>query len=160
MAHFMGIPEPDWSDRAAVIDYMVESGRQMAGSRPFDEAAVRGAVGRVFDRTVDAAPSAANQRSIHRSNQVASTFAVMDHGDRWRERLGEISAPTLVIHGAEDPFFPHGNALALADEIPGARLLTLERTGYELPRAVWDVVVPAILRHTSGGPSPTPRPAR
>ena len=160
MAHFMGVPEPDWSDRKAVIDHMVEAGRQMAGSRPFDEAAVRDAVGRVFDRTVDAMPSTASHRSIHRSNQLASSFAVIDHGDRWRERLGEIGAPTLVIHGAEDPFFPHGNALALADEIPGARLLTLERTGYELPRAVWDLVVPAILRHTSGEPRPTHPPTR
>ena len=158
MAHFMGTPEPDWSDRTAVVDQMIEAGRQMAGSRPFDEAAVRDAVGRVFDRTADAMPGTANHRSIHRSNQLASSFAVIDHGDRWRERLGEIGAPTLVIHGAEDPFFPHGNALALADEIPGARLLTLERTGYELPRAVWGLVVPAILRHTSGGPRPTHRP--
>jgi pimeloyl-ACP methyl ester carboxylesterase len=72
MAHFMGILEPDWSDRSAVIDYMVESGRQMAGSRPFDEAALRDTVGRIFDRTVDAAPSTANPRSIHRSNQLAT----------------------------------------------------------------------------------------
>jgi pimeloyl-ACP methyl ester carboxylesterase len=156
MAHFMGMPAPDWSDRTAVIDYMVETGRQMAGSRPFDEAAVRNAVGRIFDRTVNAMPGTANHHSIHRSNQLASSFAAMDHGDRRRERLGEIGALTLVIHGAEDPFFPHGNALALAEEIPGARLLTLERTGYELPRAVWEVVVPAILRHTSSGPRPTP----
>jgi pimeloyl-ACP methyl ester carboxylesterase len=156
MAHFMGTTEPNWTDRAAVIDHMVEAGRQMAGSHPFDEAALRDTVGRIFDRTVDAAPSTANQRSIHRSNQLASSFAVIDHGDRWRERLGEVGAPTLVIHGVEDPFFPHGNALALAKEIPGARQLTLERMGYELPRAVWDVVVPAILRHTLGGPRPTP----
>lgn len=38
-----------------------------------------------------------------------------------------------------------------SNEIPGARLLTLERTGHELPRAGWDVVVPAVLEHTSGG---------
>jgi hypothetical protein len=31
----------------------------------------------------------------------------------------------------------------------GARLLTLEQTGHELPRRDWSVVVPAILRHTS-----------
>ena len=73
MAHFMGVPEPDWSDRTAVIDHMIEAGRQMAGSRPFDEAAVRDAVGRVFDRTIDAMPSTAN----HRLNQLASSFAVI-----------------------------------------------------------------------------------
>ncbi len=30
--------EPDWSDREAVIDYIVEGERPFAGSRPFDEA--------------------------------------------------------------------------------------------------------------------------
>ena len=40
---------------------------------------------------------------------------------------------------------------ALANEIPGARLLTLERTGPELPSTVWDDVVTAILTHTSAG---------
>jgi hypothetical protein len=46
--------------------------------------------------------------------------------------------------------FPFGNALALEKEIPGARLLALERVGHEMPpRALWDVVVPTILRHTS-----------
>ncbi|WP_425458491.1 alpha/beta fold hydrolase, partial [Amycolatopsis rhizosphaerae] len=29
-------------------------------------------------------------------------------GLRWRERLGEITAPTLVLHGEDDPFFPIG----------------------------------------------------
>jgi pimeloyl-ACP methyl ester carboxylesterase len=59
--------------------------------------------------------------------------------------------PTLVLHGTEDPFFPIGRGRALASEIPGARLVTLEQTGHELPRETWDVVVPAILEHTSTG---------
>jgi hypothetical protein len=50
-----------------------------------------------------------------------------------------------------DPLFPYGHALELAKEIPGARLLALEQTGHELPQAAWDVVVSAILEHTSGG---------
>jgi pimeloyl-ACP methyl ester carboxylesterase len=76
---------------------------------------------------------------------------VLEGGDRWRQRLGEVAAPTLVIHGDDDPLFPLGHAEALAREIPGARLLVLERTGHELPRETWDVVVPAILEHTSAG---------
>ena len=53
------------------------------------------------------------------------------------------------IHGIEDPVLPYGNGVALADDIPGAELLPLEQTGHELPRAVWDVVIPAILEHTA-----------
>src|ERR687893_1108969 len=132
--------EPDWSDRAAVIDYMVEGQRPFAGSRPFEEAAIREIAARAFDRTTNFASSIANHAGI-------------DSGDCWRERLGEVSVPTLVIHGTEDPMYPYGNAVALAKEIPGAQLLTLERVGHEVPpRALWDVVVPAILRHTASAP--------
>ena len=65
---------------------------------------------------------------------------------RWRERLGKLEVPTLVVHGTEDPLFPLGHGEALAREIPGAELLTLEGAGHELARRDWDVVVPAILR--------------
>jgi pimeloyl-ACP methyl ester carboxylesterase len=129
--------EPDWSDRAAVTDYLVHLARVSAGrSRPFDEAAFRDVAGRAFERTVNIASSMTNHNT-------------MDGGDRWRERLGGLRVPTLVIHGTEDPVLPYGNAVALAHDIPGAGLLPLERTGHELPRPVWDVVVPAILEHTA-----------
>lgn len=131
--------EPDWSDRQAVIDYIVEDARwYSAKSCPFDEEAWRELAGRDFDRSVSIESSMTNH-------------FVIEGGDRWRERLGEISAPTLVIHGTEDPLFPIGHGQALANEIPGARLLALERTGHELPWTVWDKVVPAILQHTSSG---------
>lgn len=38
------------------------------------------------------------------------------------DRLGQITAPTLVVHGEEDRMVPAKNARALADAIPGARL--------------------------------------
>jgi pimeloyl-ACP methyl ester carboxylesterase len=132
--------EPEWSDRDAVINYIVEGERPFAGSRPFNEASIREIAARVFDRTTNLASSITNHAGI-------------DSGERWRERLGEVSAPTLVIHGTEDPMFPYGNAVALAKEIPGAQLLALERVGHEVPpRDLWDVVVPAILRHTASAP--------
>jgi pimeloyl-ACP methyl ester carboxylesterase len=137
-AHFAGATaEPDWSDRAAVIDYVVEDARHYAGtSRPFDEAAWRDLAGRDFDRTINIASSMKNH-------------SLIEGGEGWRERLAEIRVPTLVVHGTEDPLFPYGHGVALANEIPAARLLRLEQTGHELPRAVWDVVVPAILRQTA-----------
>ena len=139
MAYLTNAPKPDWSDRAAVIDHLIEGERHYAGSLPLDEVARRDIAGRLVDRTENVAWSMA-------------TFAAIDLGDRWRERLGTITAPTLVIHGTEDPFFPYGNGVALANEIPGAHLLTIERMGHELPRAVWDTVIPAIVRHTSRRP--------
>jgi pimeloyl-ACP methyl ester carboxylesterase len=41
-------------------------------------------------------------------------------------RLGDISAPTLVVHGAEDRMVPPANGRTLAAAIAGARLLELE----------------------------------
>jgi pimeloyl-ACP methyl ester carboxylesterase len=129
-------PAPDWSDREAVIEYVVEDARAYAATtRPFDEAAWRELAGRDFDRSLDIASSMTNH-------------LLADAAERWRDRLGEIRAPTLVVHGDEDPLFPPAHAHALVREIPDARLLVLEQTGHELPRRVWDVVVPAIIAHT------------
>ena len=38
------------------------------------------------------------------------------------ERLNQIAAPTLVVHGEQDVFVPPANALVLAERIPGAEL--------------------------------------
>ena len=45
-------------------------------------------------------------------------------------RVRNISAPTLVLHGAEDRYVPVANAPALARAIPGARLRVLDRAGH------------------------------
>jgi 3-oxoadipate enol-lactonase/4-carboxymuconolactone decarboxylase len=44
--------------------------------------------------------------------------------------VGHITSPTLVIHGAEDRYVPVANAVALAEEIPGARLRVLDDAGH------------------------------
>jgi pimeloyl-ACP methyl ester carboxylesterase len=139
-AHFASPPpEPDWSDRAAVVEYVVEDARAYAGtSRPFDEEAWRELAGRDFDRSADIASSLTNH-------------TLAEGGAGWRRRLGEIAMPALVLHGTEDPLFPFEHGVALANEIPDARLLPLEQTGHELPRDTWDVVVPAIVRVTQLG---------
>jgi pimeloyl-ACP methyl ester carboxylesterase len=41
--------------------------------------------------------------------------------------LGEIRAPTLLIHGMADQNVPYGQSVAAADAIPGARLLSFPR---------------------------------
>ena len=44
--------------------------------------------------------------------------------------VGRITSPTLVIHGSEDRFVPASNAVALAEEIPGAKLRVLDDAGH------------------------------
>ena len=64
--------------------------------------------------------------------------------------LSSITAPTLVIHGTADPLFPLAHGEALANEIPGAKLLALEGAGHGVDRRDWQVILPAIVQHTSG----------
>ncbi|QIN79911.1 alpha/beta fold hydrolase [Rubrobacter marinus] len=45
-------------------------------------------------------------------------------------RVRNISAPTLVIHGAEDRYVPVANAVALARAIPNAKLRILDDAGH------------------------------
>lgn len=45
-------------------------------------------------------------------------------------RLGTITAPTLVIHGAVDPLVPPANGEYLAAHVPGARLIRYPATGH------------------------------
>ncbi|WP_245568306.1 alpha/beta fold hydrolase [Nocardia jiangxiensis] len=132
MNFFTETPAPDWSDRAAVIDYRVEGARILAGAQGFDEQQARQQATRMVDRTTDMASSMLN-------------LAYAEAGDRWRERLGELTVPTLVVHGTDDPFFPYGNGQAMAREIPGADLLPLNGVGHELPDTPWDRLLAAIL---------------
>jgi 3-oxoadipate enol-lactonase len=45
-------------------------------------------------------------------------------------RLGEISTPTLVVHGTEDGVLPYPNAEQISALMPAARLETLEGVGH------------------------------
>jgi pimeloyl-ACP methyl ester carboxylesterase len=79
------------------------------------------------------------------ANQMGMVFAKLNCKPRWRKRLPELSTPTLVVHGRHDPFFPVGNGEALAEEIPGARLLVLERAATEIPDSATPEVAAAML---------------
>ena len=82
---------------------------------------------------------------MQQANQLGMVFARLDCTPRWRERLGELTLPTLVVHGRADPFFPVGNGEALAGAIPAARLLVFDDMGTALRDAAADKVAGAML---------------
>lgn len=61
------------------------------------------------------------------------------------ERLPQIKAPTLVIHGETDRLVPPGNARILASRIPGAKLVTLPNASHIFPTDQPEASVAAIL---------------
>ena len=123
--------EPDWSDRDAAIAFLLEQERPYAGSRGFDDEAVGALLGRVYERS-PSLPSAGNH-------------FLVDGRDFAHARLGEITAPALVIHGADDPMFPPAHGEALAAAIPGSTLLLIDGLGHEFPPSAWDEVLPALV---------------
>jgi pimeloyl-ACP methyl ester carboxylesterase len=134
---FSGEPEPpDWDDRAAVVRYLVELERPYGGNA-FDEDLMT----RIAERSADHADDLATQ--LNHPFQ-AETGALVG------PRLGEIRAPTVVVHGTADPMFPLAHGRALAAAIPGARLLALDGFGHAaLPRRFWPDLLAAM-------PAPSP----
>jgi pimeloyl-ACP methyl ester carboxylesterase len=126
----------DWENPDQVIRFLVGMARSCAGSfQVFDEVENTALARRVFNRST-------NIQSFINHSPLVSV--------RWsRENLPKVMAPTLVIHGTADPVIPYAHGVALSQEIEGARLLTIEGNGHELPPKVWDIVVPSILHHTT-----------
>ena len=126
---------PDWTDREAVVEFAAD-GSVLLGNDP-DEARARAA--RIWGRTQS------SEAWVHEANQLGTVFARLDCTPRWRERLTELTLPTLVVHGRMDPFFPVGNGEALAATIYGARLVVLDHMGTALPHSATDEVAAAML---------------
>lgn len=130
-------PEPDWSDRQAVIHYRVAIERPYAGRSGFDEDRVRQLAIAEVDRTADMAASVTNHFLVESS---------------WPEGVGlaAISAPTLIVHGTDDPLFPLPHAHALRSAIDGARQLELPGLGHQQPPPErWSETVAAVAANAA-----------
>ncbi|WP_181789866.1 alpha/beta fold hydrolase [Streptomyces phytophilus] len=130
-------PGPDWSDRESVISHFLAGEQTFAGTIPVDEQRVRRVAGRAFDRSP--VPAAA-----------ANHWLLDDKEEPSAQSLGDITAPTLVLHGTHDPLFPYAHGEALAREIPGATLVPLTGMGHQMPPPeLWDTVISALVPHTA-----------
>ena len=128
-------PLPDWADREAVAQFAA-AGAAILGD---DLLAAHASAARIWDRTPGTTPP------IQMANQMGMVFSRLNCAPRWRERLIEITVPTLVVHGRQNLFFPVCNGEAIAREIPGARLLVLEQAAASIPNAAVNDVAEAML---------------
>ena len=93
------------------------------------------------------------RRSFHPTGGPRQYAAILADGDR-RRRLRNIVAPTLVIHGEDDPLLTVHGGQDTAAAIAGARLLTYPGMGHDLPIALVDPIADAIAglaRESVGG---------
>ena len=82
-------------------------------------------------------------------NQVT---AILNAGDR-TERVAQITAPTLVRHGANDKLLTVEHGRHSAETIVGARFKVYENMGHNLP----DDIVPVMVRDMSRAQPPDQR---
>jgi pimeloyl-ACP methyl ester carboxylesterase len=118
--------------RDAYIEYFVRVFR-MIGSPgyPVDEPRLRELAGATFDRC------------HYPAGTARQLGAILASGSRTKG-LRKLSAPTVVIHGEDDPLIPLRGGVATARAIPDAELLAIPGMGHDLPRELWPRFTAAI----------------
>jgi pimeloyl-ACP methyl ester carboxylesterase len=78
---------------------------------------------------------------------VARQFAAIVVSPDRRPGLRGLKAPTLVIHGKDDPLVEVDGGLATARAVRGARLNVFPGMGHNLPEPLWPQFVESIVSH-------------
>ena len=129
----LNTPAPDpTKDLEAFLDSAVEGAKVMASKYPPDAAQVR-------------AQALSDYRRCHYPVGFQRQYAgILASPDR-RPKLRTITAPTVVIHGEDDPLVPLAGGRDTAENIPVAQLIVVPGVGHEMPLAVQGEFIAGIL---------------
>ena len=126
-------PRPDPADMEAIVERVV-TGAELMGSPGYP-----------VDRATRRAAAIDEYRRCHYPAGIdRHTAAVVADGDR-RARLHRITAPTVVIHGLDDPLIPIEAARDTAAHIAGASLIEIAGMGHDVPEALVALVLECII---------------
>jgi 3-oxoadipate enol-lactonase len=99
--------------------------------------------------------------ALRRARATDAGYAAQGEGIRaWTgcyDRLPQIQAPTLILHGENDQLIPPQNAYILHESIPGSRLVMLPHAGHMLMTDQPEALHEAVLGFLAIS---DPRPAR
>lgn len=124
------------SEREAYIDESVRRARLIHGAFDFDEVQARQYITKEYDRC------------YYPEGAIRQLVALAIPGNI-QPGISAIRAPTVVIHGSEDPFYPVEVGKVIAGAIPGAELLILDGMGHSFPREVIPSIVNAIIKNSN-----------
>jgi pimeloyl-ACP methyl ester carboxylesterase len=93
------------------------------------------------------------QRSYYPQGHRRQMAAIMASGDRVAV-LKKILAPTLVIHGKDDPLVPVAGGIDTARHVPGAKLELIDGMGHDLPQPLLQHFVELIGSHADAALKP------
>lgn len=128
-----GGPDPS-EDEAGFLERSLAFARRIASpGYPFEEGHHRVLILEEARRAYDPAGFA---------RQIAAIAATGD----LRSRLAEIAVPALVVHGVDDPLVPPACGKDTAASVPGADLMLIDGMGHDLPSALHETLVDAIVR--------------
>ncbi len=85
-------------------------------------------------------------RSDYPQGMLRQFDAILGTGNLTRYTR-RITAPTVVIHGSEDPLVRPRNGRNVARVIDGARYVVVDGMGHDLPEPVWRPVVEALTEN-------------
>ena len=91
------------------------------------------------------------RRGYDRAGAERQLLAILASGDR-RALLARITAPTLVIHGADDPLVPVAAGIDTARHIPGAQLKVVPGMGHDFAPALQPAIADWIAAHIRRAP--------
>jgi pimeloyl-ACP methyl ester carboxylesterase len=127
---------PAPADRDAYIEYTLNLFKLIGSpAYPMDEDQFRALAAASYDRM---------HYPIGFMRQLAAIVASPER----TQALGSVRAPTLVIHGEDDPLIVVSGGEATARAIPGAKLMKVAGMGHDLPRELWPEFVDAIVENT------------
>ena len=133
MAQFFA-PVP--SEREGYIEEMVKRDSLIQGTFSFDEDQSREYRTNEYERS-------------YYPEGIARQLAAMAVPGNIKPYISAIQAPTLVIHGSEDPFNPVEAGKEIATMIPGAELLILDGMGHSFPREVIPRIINALVANSN-----------
>lgn len=126
---------PTGSSEEAIVEHTMKLLRIIASPAfPSDEAATRERI------------RLATRRAFNPTGTVRQMTAVAADVRR-ADELPRIQAPTLVMHGHDDPLVPFACGHDTARRIRGARLVGLPGMGHDLPPGVVDRLLHSLVPH-------------
>ena len=141
------IRPPAGFDRETLVRHSMETWRLIGSPEfPVAEHELRAKCERSYDR------------SSYRHGLARQTLAIIASGSRV-PLLKRIEAPTLILHGQDDPLVPVSGAHDLARHIRGARLEIIRGMGHDLPPALLPRFVELIAGHARSAAEPERRRA-
>jgi pimeloyl-ACP methyl ester carboxylesterase len=130
------LTSPPPKSREEAMDNAIRSASVIAPGVAINEAKVRDAAGRAYDR------------SFYPVGMARQLVGIMASPDR-TAALKKVTIPTVVVHGEADTLVTPSGGKATAEAIPGATLVMVPDMGHNLPEQAVPAVVNAIVENAA-----------